>query len=297
MRTISVVDYDSSWPVRFDAEAAVLYRTLGHVAHAIHHIGSTAVPGLAAKPIIDILMEAADLSQIDALNERMVGIGYIPKGEYGIPGRRYFQKGGEDRTHHLHVFARGDFNVVRHLAFRDYLRGHPDIAREYGELKRAVAKTCENDIERYCDGKDAYVKRIEAIAIREKPPSRQNMTHSETESVVQRQLDAFNARDIDALLAVYADDAQLFEHPAKLLASGSAEIRPRFVLRFQEPNLHAALLKRIVAGAMVVDHEKVSRTFPEGAGEIELVMIYEVKEGRIAKAWTITGAKKIFAAR
>ena len=121
------------------------------------------------------------------------------------------------------------------------------------------------------------------------------MTHNESETVVQRQLDAFNARDIDALLAVYADDAQLFEHPAKLLASGSAEIRSRFVLRFQELNLHAALLQRIVAGAVVVDHEKVTRTFPEGVGEIELVMIYEVKEGRIAKAWTIAGPKTLFA--
>ena len=117
------------------------------------------------------------------------------------------------------------------------------------------------------------------------------------ESVVQRQLDAFNARDIDALLAVYADDAQLFEHPAKLVARGSAELRQRFTLRFQETNLHAALLNRIVAASTVVDHEKVTRTFPEGAGEIELVMIYEVKEGRIAKAWTIAGTRTIFAAR
>ena len=115
------------------------------------------------------------------------------------------------------------------------------------------------------------------------------------ESTIQRQLAAFNARDIDALLAIYADDAQLFEHPAKLVAHGSAELRQRFTQRFQEPNLHAALLQRIVAGSMVVDHEKVTRTFPEGAGEIELVMIYEVKEGRIAKSWTIAGAKTIFA--
>jgi len=115
------------------------------------------------------------------------------------------------------------------------------------------------------------------------------------ESVVQRQLDAFNARDIDALLAVYADDAQLFEHPSKLVAQGSAELRERFTARFQEPNLRAALLQRIVAGAMIIDHEKVTRTFPEGAGQIELVMIYEVKEGRIAKAWTIAGARKILA--
>jgi hypothetical protein len=119
---------------------------------------------------------------------------------------------------------------------------------------------------------------------------------TDPETVVQRQLDAFNARNIDALLAVYAEDAQSFEHPSKLLASGPAELRQRFTARFQEPNLHAALLKRIVAGAFVVDHEKVNRTFPEGAGEIELVMIYEVKDGRIAKAWTIAGAKILFAA-
>ena len=123
------------------------------------------------------------------------------------------------------------------------------------------------------------------------------MTHPEPEIVVQRQLDAFNARDMDALFAVYAEDAQLFEHPAKLLARGSAELRQRFIPRFQEPDMRAILLKRIVAGPVVVDHEKVVRTFPEGAGEIELVMIYEVKEDRIAKAWSITGTKTIFAAR
>lgn len=115
------------------------------------------------------------------------------------------------------------------------------------------------------------------------------------ESIVQHQLDAYNARDIEALLAIYADDAQMFEHPSKLLACGPAELRERFVARFREPNLRAVLLKRIVAGQTVIDHEKVIRTFPEGPGEIELVMIYEVKNDRIAKAWSIAGEKKIFA--
>jgi hypothetical protein len=121
------------------------------------------------------------------------------------------------------------------------------------------------------------------------------MNVSSPESIVQGQLDAYNARDIEALLAIYADDAQMLEHPSKLLASGTAELRERFVARFREPNLHAALLRRIVAGPMIIDHEKVTRTFPEGAGEIELVMIYEVKNGRIAKAWSIAGEKKVFA--
>ena len=75
------------------------------------------------------------------------------------------------------------------------------------------------------------------------------------EAAVQRQLDAYNARDIDALLAIYADDAQMFEHPDTLIASGAAAMRERFTSRFQEPNLHAALLKRMVMGHIVVDHE------------------------------------------
>jgi hypothetical protein len=118
-------------------------------------------------------------------------------------------------------------------------------------------------------------------------------TSNDPEAVVQRQLDAFNARDIDALLATYAGDAQMFEHPSKLLASGSAAFRERYAARFQEPNLHATLLNRTVMGNIVVDHEEVSRTFSEGAGKIRLLMIYEVENGKIARAWSIAGAKTL----
>jgi hypothetical protein len=118
-------------------------------------------------------------------------------------------------------------------------------------------------------------------------------TSNDPEAVVQRQLDAFNARDIDALLATYAGDAQMFEHPSKLLASGSAAFRERYAARFQETNLHATLLNRTVMGNIVVDHEEVSRTFPEGAGKIRLLMIYEVENGKIARAWSIAGAKTL----
>jgi hypothetical protein len=116
---------------------------------------------------------------------------------------------------------------------------------------------------------------------------------SDPEAVVQRQLDAYNARDIEALVATYAEDAQQFEHPSKLLASGAAQLRERFAVRFEEPNLHATLVRRIVMGQVVIDQEKVTRTFPEGAGTIELIAIYEVKKGRIAKAWFISGPKTI----
>ncbi len=113
------------------------------------------------------------------------------------------------------------------------------------------------------------------------------------ENIVQKQLDAYNARDVDAIMGTYAEDAQQFEHPAKLLASGSAQLRERFAIRFQEPNLHATLLKRIVMGNVVIDHERVTRTFPEGPGNIQLIAIYEVQNGKIAKAWFIFGEKTL----
>jgi hypothetical protein len=101
------------------------------------------------------------------------------------------------------------------------------------------------------------------------------------EAVVQRQLDAYNARDLDALLATYAPDARQYALPATLLATGHADMRPRFAVRFEEPNLHARLLQRAVMGNIVIDHEVVSRTFPEGPGTVDLVAIYEVVDGLI----------------
>jgi len=114
-----------------------------------------------------------------------------------------------------------------------------------------------------------------------------------SEATVQRQLDAYNAKNVGALMAVYAEDAQQFEHPSQLLANGATEIRARFEARFKEPNLHARLVKRIVSGNIVIDHEVITRTFPEGVGKIELVAIYEVMNDKIAKAWFISGEKTL----
>jgi len=120
---------------------------------------------------------------------------------------------------------------------------------------------------------------------------------SNPEAIVQAQLEAYNAHDIDAFMATYADDAQLFEHPAKLLAAGSAQLRERYTARFEEPNLHAIVTKRIVMGSLVIDHERVTRTFPEGPGTLEAVAIYEIQGGKIAKVWLVMGPKTINAGR
>jgi GrpB-like predicted nucleotidyltransferase (UPF0157 family) len=155
MRKIEVVDYNPAWPRMFELESESLHRVLGVVALAIHRIGSTSVPGLSAKPVIDIFVEVTSVADIDCHEPAMAGIGYEPKGEFGIPGRRFFQKGGDNRTHHVHAFALGDPQVLRHIAFRDYLRRNPFVASEYDGLKRRIAQECHNDIEVYCQGKDA----------------------------------------------------------------------------------------------------------------------------------------------
>jgi hypothetical protein len=105
------------------------------------------------------------------------------------------------------------------------------------------------------------------------------------ESIVAKQLDAYNARDIDGFMAVWREDAQYFEHPDKLLASGAAEIRARHVARFKEPNLHGRLIGRFSVANLVVDREVVTRDFPEGRGRVDVIAIYEIAGDRIARAW------------
>jgi hypothetical protein len=108
--------------------------------------------------------------------------------------------------------------------------------------------------------------------------------------LVQRQLDAYNSRDIEAFMAMWSPTAQYFEHPTTLLASGAAEIRGRHIVRFKDPILYGRLIKRMIVGNKVVDQEVVTRTFPEGPGRIDVIAIYEVNDDKIENAWFIFGA-------
>ncbi len=161
MRNIVVVPYDDGWPCAFQREAALLSGAFGDELIAIHHIGSTSVPGLSAKPVIDIMPVVRDVERVDTLTPALERLGYQPWGENGIPGRRYFTKGGDlHRTHNMHVYELSNPEVERHLAFRDYLRSNPAEAERYAELKRAVAAQFPNDIYGYMAGKDAYIKTV-----------------------------------------------------------------------------------------------------------------------------------------
>jgi len=116
---------------------------------------------------------------------------------------------------------------------------------------------------------------------------------SPAELPVQRQLEAYNARDIDGFMQWWAEDCLYYEFPSRLLASGAEEIRRRHVARFAESNLFGRLVSRMSVGNVVVDREVVTRTFPEGPGEIDVIAIYEVEDGRIAKAWFKSGAPRL----
>jgi len=112
-------------------------------------------------------------------------------------------------------------------------------------------------------------------------------------AVVQEQLDAYNARDVERLLATYAEDAEQFNLHGERLAQGHAQMRERFLIRFTEPDLHAQLISRNVLGAVVVDFELITRNLPEGLGQVEMLCIYEVQDGRIRKASFRTGETRV----
>jgi GrpB-like predicted nucleotidyltransferase (UPF0157 family) len=149
----------------YAAEANLLSAVFAEELVRIHHIGSTSVPGLQSKPIIDILTEVRDIKKIDGLNPTMIATGYTPMGEYGIPGRRYFFKGLEEKhSHHLHAFQTGNAEIARHLLFRDYLRSHPQEARQYATLKESLAARFPYDIDAYMQDKDAFIKEVDRKA-------------------------------------------------------------------------------------------------------------------------------------
>ncbi|ALC81196.1 MULTISPECIES: GrpB family protein [Bacillus] len=165
MRKVEVKPYNEKWLSMFEEEANTLHKIFGPEIIDIHHIGSTSVNGLKAKPIIDIMPVVRDINQIDSFNKTMVAIGYEPKGENGIFQRRYFQKGGDNRTHHVHIYQLGNSEIDRHLAFRDYLRAHPDATKKYGDLKEDLSQRFPYTIELYIKGKEQLVLEIEQKAV------------------------------------------------------------------------------------------------------------------------------------
>jgi GrpB-like predicted nucleotidyltransferase (UPF0157 family) len=163
---IIIKEYDPKWLELFEVESAVLMDAIGHYVADIQHIGSTAVPGLAAKPVIDILIGLRRLldAQDCILPIEGMEYEYFPEFENEFPERRYFRKSSNGkRTHQIHLVEINTDFWKRHLAFRDYLRSHPEIANEYATLKKELAKQFENDREGYTNAKSNFIENVLAI--------------------------------------------------------------------------------------------------------------------------------------
>ena len=156
---VEIADYDPAWPAAFERERDLIADALADLALAIEHVGSTAVPGLGAKPIIDITVGVHRLGEGEKCVRPMESLGYEHRGEAGIPGRLYFSKPTtRPRTHQLHIVEYGGDFWQRHILFRDYLREHPEAAREYCELKVRLAARFGDDRIAYTEAKSEFIE-------------------------------------------------------------------------------------------------------------------------------------------
>lgn len=157
---IIIVDYDPYWPKLFEELRIPVANVLGDLALTIEHVGSTAVPWLPAKAIIDIDVVVASTTLLPAVITRLATLGYVHEGDKGISGREAFVWPPSTPRHHLYVCPKDSEALQRHLAFRDYLRSHPDESQRYGRLKRELAKKFSFDRCAYTDAKDEYIQKI-----------------------------------------------------------------------------------------------------------------------------------------
>jgi GrpB-like predicted nucleotidyltransferase (UPF0157 family) len=157
MSTVELKPYDPEWPRTFEQIRAVVWPAVQHAAMALEHVGSTSVPGLRAKPVIDACIVVASPRDIPHVVKALNKVGYVHRGELGVPGREAFRPPPSLPTHHLYASHRGSLSVKNHLGLRDYLRAHPQAAREYGDLKATLAAKFPDDIDAYIAGKTEFI--------------------------------------------------------------------------------------------------------------------------------------------
>jgi GrpB-like predicted nucleotidyltransferase (UPF0157 family) len=162
MRRIKVLPADPGWPVEFEKIAAMIYGYIGDQIIGIEHVGSTAVPGLAAKPVIDLDVVIEDMSRLPAIIKHLDLAGFDYEGNLGVEGREAFRRRFKDgfMTYHMYVCPKDGKGYLEHIAFRDYLRSHPDEASEYEHIKKDLAIRYPDDIDRYLNGKRNFVNMV-----------------------------------------------------------------------------------------------------------------------------------------
>lgn len=159
---VIIVEYNHRWPIMYEEEKAQILSVIGGKILAIEHIGSTAVPGLGGKPIIDVMVGVRRLYIAKKCIEPLATIGYeyVPEYEVSIPDRRYFRKGPPERHRHLHMIELGSNFWESHILFRDYLRAHPETAQEYYELKKELAARFGSDSLGFTNAKTKFIESV-----------------------------------------------------------------------------------------------------------------------------------------
>jgi GrpB-like predicted nucleotidyltransferase (UPF0157 family) len=170
---VRLVPYQPAWAELFQQEAGQLRAALGDQVVRIEHVGSTSIPGLDAKPILDIVIAVRDMADATPLENALAPLGYLHQSENDMPGRLYFVKRTPDdrSTHHLNITELGTECWFTHLAFRDYLRSDPRVREEYRDLKRDLARRHHHDRAAYRDGKVPFIQRVLALARGEERPT------------------------------------------------------------------------------------------------------------------------------
>jgi len=163
---VVIVDYDPLWPAAYRFEATLIAHALADVYVEMHHVGSTSIPGLGAKPTIDILVVVAQFAPVEEYIRRLTPIGYQHVSHEDDAIRLFFRK-GMAHSHHLHIVEHGAWEYRRHLLFRDYLRTHPETAQEYERLKRQLADQFGEERARYTASKADFIRSVIATAARE----------------------------------------------------------------------------------------------------------------------------------
>src|SRR5215472_5315258 len=164
---VHIADYDPQWPATFEQLRGPIAAALGALALGVEHVGSTAVPGRAAKPIIDLDVVIVSRTDLPAVIAKLRPLGYRPQGDLGVAGREAFNNPPGAPAHHLYVCTADNKELARHLAFRDFLRAHPGTARAYAELKRSLASRFRNDRDAYTEAKTTFIELVLAASAAE----------------------------------------------------------------------------------------------------------------------------------
>ena len=160
MSEVQVVDYDPEWSTIFERIHSYVWPAVSGIALNVEHVGSTAVQGLRAKPMIDACIVVASRQDVTVCIERLTNIGYVHRGNLGVPDREAFHPPEQLPRHHLYLSPRDSLSLKNQLGLRDYLRSHPKAIREYGELKASLARRFPADIDSYIAGKTEFILRI-----------------------------------------------------------------------------------------------------------------------------------------